>query len=287
MTAVLICILANALIVIIFHLYEKYQVNNFVAIVVNYITAVITGSLVLGRPAVHQDIIHTPWFGYAVVLGVLFIVLFNILARTVQRHGVTLTSIAQKMSLLAPVLVAMIIYHEASTLFKIIGVIVAILAVIIINLGDLFESGKNVASPILLIITFLGSCLIDAGLYVIDKEGIAPGGDISFVSSIFFFAGVFGIIALAYQILTQQIKPSLKDLIAGILLGIPNFFSIYLIMFALDRGVAGSTLFPTLNVGVLSTAAISGWILFGEKFGKYKILGLTLSILAIYLLSNG
>lgn len=64
---------------------EKYNVNIFQAIVINYITCVITGSVVNGSFPVTIASFQFSWFQWACGMGVLFISLFNIIGITAQK----------------------------------------------------------------------------------------------------------------------------------------------------------------------------------------------------------
>jgi drug/metabolite transporter (DMT)-like permease len=77
----------------------------------------------------------------------------------------------------------------------------------------------------------------------------------------------------------------LKNVFAGICLGIPNFFSIYLLITAYSStGWSDSTVLAVVNVSIVITSAILGFIAFKEALSKQKLLGLVCSILAIGLL---
>ncbi|HMU04738.1 MAG TPA: EamA family transporter [Saprospiraceae bacterium] len=76
-----------------------------------------------------------------------------------------------------------------------------------------------------------------------------------------------------------------KNLIGGIGLGIPNFFSIYLLLLSLQQGWGGSVVFPVNNVGVLVMAAFFGIVLFKERLVPLRIAGFILAILAIILIT--
>lgn len=285
MVVLLICILANAVIGLIFNFFQKYKVDNLNAIVVNYFVCVITGSLVWGRPAVSVDMIELPWFPYALGLGALFIILFNTLALTVQKNGLTLSTIAQKMSLLSPVLIALLYYNDVLTIPKTLGIVLAILAIFVLN-SKKGDSTFKIGSPLLLLITFLGSCLIDGMLFVIHQEQIAENGDIGFVAGLFFSAGVIGLLFLIARMIQGKVNFSWKDLVGGITLGVPNFFSIYLIMVSLENFEDSSVVFPILNVGILAVAAILGYLVFSERFTRNKLIGLVLAMIAIGLLAR-
>ena len=64
-----------------------------------------------------------------------------------------------------------------------------------------------------------------------------------------------------------------------------NFFSIYLLLLALQQGWGGSIVFPVNNVGILVVAAIFGLLIFREKLTSVKLAGFGLAILSIILIT--
>ena len=281
------CILINTLIGIIFKYFGKWEVNILVAIVINYFICVITGSLVNGSLTVNSEIIDKAWFGYAIFLGFVFVSIFNFFAWTVKIYGVMIATIFQKMSLLFPAIIGIAIYNESGSNFKITGIIMAILAIMMISFPGK-GSKLTLALFWLPIITWLGSGVIEVTLFYVDIEQIALSADIGFVSSIFFFAGIFGMMFLMiYSLKARAIKIRRKDFAAGVLLGIPNFFSIYLILILLDQGWQGSVLFPINNVGILFLSSLVGVWVFSEKLDTIKAMGFIASIISIILVAQG
>ncbi|NNF33699.1 MAG: hypothetical protein HKN68_06305, partial [Saprospiraceae bacterium] len=255
--------------------------------IINYFTCVITGSIVYGKSTVTTDIINEPWFPYAVFLGFVFVSIFTLVALTVRSFGIMIATIFQKMSLIFPAIMGILIYAESSTSFKITGILLSILSIVLISFPSR-KSNWNKALLWLPLATWLGSGIIEITLFYVNVEGLAPSADIRFVSSIFLFAGCFGILLfLISSIRNKGILIRKKDILAGILLGVPNFFSIYLLLILLDQGWPGSELFPINNVGILFFSSLIGVIIFAERLNALKIIGFLASITAIVLIANG
>jgi drug/metabolite transporter (DMT)-like permease len=272
---------------VLFKLFKTYEVDNLQAIIVNYFVCVITGTIIYREAVVTMDMFHQPWFPYALGLSFLFITIFNVVAMTVQKLGILVTTLFQKMSLVWPTIFGILIYNESTGAYKLLGLLFAFISIFLINYSPGIKLNKKQLlglGTVLAIVTWLGSGLIEVLLYYVKIEGLSEGQDIQFTSTLFFLAGVLG---LGYFLLTSikkrpQIKA--KSIIAGILLGIPNFFSIYWILVLLDRGMEASSLFPMLNVGVLVTNAAIGVLVFKESLGLVRSIGLGLALGAIVLL---
>jgi uncharacterized membrane protein len=71
----------------------------------------------------------------------------------------------------------------------------------------------------------------------------------------------------------------------GILLGIPNFMSIHYLMKAIGQGWDASLMFPINNVGIIAISMLGALLIFKEKANKYKLMGITLAISAVLLIT--
>lgn len=279
----LLTLIANVLILIAFKLFPRLKVNNLNAIIINYFVAVITGSVLLGKIPFNQSTFSETWFPYAVFLSLVFIVAFNVMALTIQKTGVVIGTLFQKMSLLFPVAAAMLFFGEDIFAKRIIGIVLTVISIIVINLPS---KGEGISSGIrkywyLPLLTLLFSGIIEFLLYYVDVKSIVPNGDISFVTFLFFGAGTIGIIL---KILMGKWNVSKTDLIAGIGLGIPNFFSIYLLLKSLSEGIDASVMFPFINLGTILFGVLLGYFAFKEEMGRNKTIGVFLAIIAIYLI---
>jgi drug/metabolite transporter (DMT)-like permease len=288
MLTLILCVILNSLIGVIFKLFEKYKIDNFQAIVVNYYVCVATAAVTFMNNPIPDTLTEKSWFTYAILLGMLFILVFNIMATTVQKSGVMIATIFQKISLVAPALIAIIWFNEKSGLMKWAGIASALIAILLLSYNKkTSESGLTLPTSGLLfpLLTFLGSCMIDSAIFLIEKNGYVQNGDHEFVASLFLFAALTGSIFLAYQMIMGKSKFAIKNVIAGIGLGIPNFFSIYLLFLALQQGLEGSVVFPVNNAGVLLLASLYGIFIFRESVNMYKIAGFIVAVLAIFLIT--
>src|ERR1043166_9558480 len=101
-----ISIVCNTLLFFLLNFFSRYGVNTLHGIVANYFTAATLGFLFDHGPASLEQVPSRPWFLLALVLGCLFISIFLLLARTAQTIGVSVASVANKMSVIIPVLVS-------------------------------------------------------------------------------------------------------------------------------------------------------------------------------------
>lgn len=285
----LLCIVINALIGVVFKLFSKYEVQTLPAIVINYYVCVVTSMVVTGRATINSDTLGQPYLPYAMLLGLTFILVFDVVARTVGSFGIVVASVFQKMSLIAPTVVAIVWFNEGLTWIKGAGILAALLSIVLITeINKAGVKGHHTWTDWMLpILTLVGSSIIDVGLFLVQARGIADGGDIGFVATLFGTAALMGTLLLSYKMIKGRNSIGRKEVVGGILLGVPNFFSIYLLLLLLSQGWDGSAIFPINNVGILAMSAIFGFVLFKEKITSGKLLGVLVSIIAIGLIAYG
>lgn len=256
--------------------FDRRNIDNLQAITFNYLSAGLL-SLVLGHSGyTYENVILSNWFLPTFFLGIFFIVMFNVMALTTQRLGVTVGSLASKMSLIIPVIVALLFQGDNWTLLKILGICIALLSVYLTVKKEEKQSG-----PIYLaIILFLGAGVLDSILSHIQYLYLDnPQSKDYFTTTVFLVAFSVGAILL----LLKKQKPTLKNIVAGISLGIPNYFSIFFVLRSLES-MESSIVFPILNIGIVILSALIGWGYYKEHLSKLNWLGVILAISSIYIL---
>ncbi|TVZ59412.1 hypothetical protein NA63_1946 [Flavobacteriaceae bacterium MAR_2010_105] len=285
MIYLLLSILASTLIFIHFKLFERFKVNTLQAIVINYIVASAFGLLVYDEPIKVADVISSQWFYGAFLLGFLFISIFNVMALTAQRNGLSVASVASKMSVIIPVIFGFYVYHESAGLQKIIGIILALFAVYLASVKSktAINFKKNLLLPILL---FFGSGIIDTSIKYLETTYVSENGIPIFSATIFGSAAIIGILILGYKFMTGQFKFDYKSIIGGTLLGIVNYGSIFYLLKALHfEGLESSTIFTVNNVAIVMVSTLLGLLLFKEHISMKNWIGILLAIVSIGLVT--
>jgi len=281
MIPLLCSILASTSIFVLFKLFPKFKIDTFQAIVFNYFTACICGFALYGDSWSNVAWSDINWLYAALICGVLFISLFVLMGKSSQINGVAITSVAVKMSMAISAI--FIGFGESFGILKITGIVMAIIGVLLVS----FDKSSSKQKPVIwmLLVLFFGSGMLDFVLNFVQKYMLTNLTAALFSAIGFGIAGFFGVIMLVNSVFRKQTQLSLKNVFAGICLGIPNFFSIYLLITAYSStGWSDSTVLAVVNVSIVITSAILGFIAFKEALSKQKLLGLVCSILAIGLL---
>lgn len=286
MTWLLISVLTNTLLLLILKGFERAGVNTLHGIVVNYLVAGTTGLVLMGIPDYDAFLTGTAgvtWIPF--VLGFLFISIFLTLARCAQVAGISVATVANKMSVVIPVMAAVLLYHESLRWMKVTGIIAALIAVWMTSKkadGSAF-SFRHLLLPVII---FIGSGIIDAT--VNHQQKMIPDKQlVPFMLSLAFLtAMVIGVIVIIYRVITLKEYISGKSVLGGIILGIPNYYSIYSITKALDSHIMESSeLYPVNNMGIVVCSALGAMLVFREKLSRINLIGIALSIGAIALIA--
>ncbi|WP_179007756.1 DMT family transporter [Winogradskyella forsetii] len=281
MIYLLISILSSTAIFVVFKLLKKYNINTLHAIVVNYFTACFCGYLLYKGKIVPSEIIQSDWFVAAIMLGFLFIAIFNVMALTAQKNGLSVASVASKMSVIIPIVFGIIVFNESVSFQKILGIVIALVAV---YLTSVKQKGNIVLtqSIYLPIILFLGSGIIDTSI-----NYFAPNDNIPlFSATIFAMAAIIGVILSTGKALKSKSPYKLNVIPFGIVLGIVNYGSIHFLLMALRvENTESSTLFTINHIGILALSTLIGLVLFKEKISKMNWIGIVLALISILLVT--
>ena len=281
MIYLLLSVLSSTAIFVLFKLFNKYNVDTLQAIVFNYITACSCGILLYNKPVNIDSFISENWFYAALGLGFLFISIFNVMALTAQKNGLSVASVASKMSVIIPILFSIIVYNEIISFKKIIGIILALLAVYLTSIKP--KSNVVLTKAIYLpIILFLGSGVIDTSV-----NHFAPKGNLPlFLSIIFACAGVIGLVSVSVKATKTKQKFNPKSIPFGIALGIVNYSSMYFLLKALRvDGYESSAIFTINNVAIVAVSCLTGLLLFKEVISSKNWIGIGLALISIILVT--
>ncbi len=285
MIALSLSVLSSTWIFVVFKLYDVYKVQTLVAIIVNYITACLVGLTLYKGTLNVSEIIGSSWIWGPVFMGVLFITIFNLMAKTSQVAGVSVASVATKMSLVIPVLLGMLLYNERLSFIEVAGIVLALTAVYLVSAKGkgLHVDRKHLILPFLV---FLGSGVIDASIKYFEEVHLSDQEIPIFSSMIFGFAALSGLFFIAFKSNKSEMKLNLKNILGGVALGIPNYFSIYFLIQALRSDLLSSAaVFTINNVAIVMLSTLVGILLFKEKLSAKNWGGVAIAILSIILVA--
>ena len=291
MIFLLLSIISSTSLFVIFKYIDKYGIKNFDVIIINYIVASILGYSISDYNPEFFPIYSTPWFPYAVTIGVLFVIGFVLIGKSSQKVGIAITTVAAKMSVIIPI--AFSLWYDPTdylTTLKGVGILVAILSVFftIYRKKTLDFDPKNLYLPAIL---FIGMGIIDSIIKLAQYQYIDNGTSTLFSAVLFSIAAITGLIinVIRKNKFIALLKP--RTIFWGTLLGLGNYGSIYFLILALNYRINesetldGSIVFGINNIGIVSLSVIIGLLVFREKLTFLNWIGVTLSLIAIYILT--
>lgn len=287
MILLLLSICCSTGIYAIFKLFSKYGIDTFQAIVFNYFVAAGFGFWWAGHAVSPSEIAGQPWIYHAALVGILFIVLFYIMALTSQQFGVAVTSIASKMSMVIPAgLLIFIDPEEGLTLWKTLGIAAGMAAVVLASLKDK-NSTAVTASLALPLVLFFGSGGLDFLLALVQRSFLTEEMAYrDFVPVPFAVAATAGTLVLLVRSVKGRRPIQLKNMLAGVVLGVVNYGSIYFVLRVIGSGfIDRSSAIPANNIGVVLLSTLVGFLVFGERLTAKNMAGVALAIGAIILLT--
>lgn len=282
MIALLLSILSSTLIFVVFKLLARFKINTLQALVFNYITACFCGIIFQENTINFMEIPSYNWFPFALVLGALFITVFSLMAITTQRNGLSVVSVATKMSVVIPIIFGLIYYKESLGIIKISGIILALIAVYLASIKSKDGLKIKPSNFIFPVLVFLGSGLIDTTVKYLEGEFIAKNDIPIFSATIYGMSAIIGSFKLLFQLSSRKTKFQLKSILGGIALGIPNYFSMYFLVQALRADILESSgIFAINNVAIVMISTLLGILLFKEKLLTKNWIGIGLAVLGI------
>lgn len=277
-------ILTSSIIVITFKVFERWHIDTVVAITINYLVASLLGFWLCHSDSNLMSAPHQTWFPLSVMSGIMLLATFYIYASSTQKAGVAITSVSGKMSVVIPVMLGFIWFRDAVTWNKVAGIAVALLAFWLTFKKDrtLPINKKYFFLPVLLL---LGNGINDSLLKL--AEGLYIKGDfVFFLSTAFSISLVIGLVLLIIKSLKKRRLPHWKSILAGIFLGLLNWYSTYFFLVSLSYFDV-SWLVPVFNVSIVTTGTLAGFFIFREKLRLVNWTGILLAICAIVLMAVG
>lgn len=268
---------------LIFRWFKEYNVNKFQAIIVNYLVCFTIGLALSSE----RDLVanfSSDWFPYCIGLGFVFVAIFFSMALTTEKMGISVTAVSGKMSVVVPILFAYFYASEDINGIFFGGVILSLLSIYFISVKkDLVIDKKYLFLPI---IVFLGGGFIDTSLKILESSYGQQVSMDTISYSIFLGAFIAGIILFVVKNKADFMVFERKSLIAGVLLGIPNYFSIFFLLSAIASFQGKSALvFGINNIGVVLLSTILSIVIFKERLSIGNKVGLSLAVISIAIIA--
>ena len=210
-------------------------------------------------------------------LGVLLPSVFVIMGKAVDAAGIVKSDAAQRLSLILPIISAFVIFGEALTEGRLIGIVLAFVALFcLLWKADGGKKSGGLGTQITLLAgVWAGYGIIDILFKQLAKSGTAFSGNLLVAFSL------AGILMFGY-LFSQSTKWTKEGIIGGIVLGGLNFANIVTYITAHQMMKDNPTLvFAGMNIGVIVLGTLVGAMAFKEKISSINAAGISVAVCAI------
>lgn len=291
MVYLILSIIFSVLLLINFRIYPKYQISTFQAIAFNYPVCFLTGLALMPQGQHFELNFAEKWPLYALLLGVGFIITFILSGVSTQKMGITATSLANNISLVIPVIFSLFVFKTNGRSFDALNYLGLALALLAVGLSTFKPAQDKVSGKgldfLLPVAVFLMYGVTNTSINYLNMQYITSADRTVPVTLVMVLGAIIaGIVALVIQVIRGKEKIALKNVLASITLGVPNFLSFYFLILALTAyGNSGAFVYPLYNIGVILVSAGIAWLYFKEKLSGLNKIGLLLAVIAILLIS--
>ncbi|MBK7965992.1 MAG: EamA/RhaT family transporter [Bacteroidetes bacterium] len=278
----------SAILYVILKYFQVFKINNLQGLTFNYMTA--SSFAFFSNFEKNIDCFNhcESFLIYGLGIGLLFISVFYTAALTAQHAGITATSIAGKMSMVIPIIFGLWYFGDQLTPIRTLGIFTALAAVLLSTIKKKKMAEEEHHGKLILLLPlllFIGSGLVDTSIKLSEHYIIKPDNQDLFLTYLFGSAGILGGIGSLYNRFYKKNKFEWKNILAGIILGITNYYSlVFLIQFLASPGLESSIGFAMTNVLVVIFSTLMGIFLFKEKLSPMNQAGIALAISSIIIL---
>lgn len=254
---------------------------------VNYLIATVLCFLASSERQVLLDPKILPELAFAGLIGVFYVSNLILMAKSVATNGIGITLSVMRISLVFPVIFSVYFFHESLSGVRIIGLIVAFLALLVLfnpSQGSVQPQGSSATQRNLryLAIIFLITGLSDVGLKLFESMESARLDSWLFMSIIFLMC----LLVMTVIILKQAHPwPSPQEWLAGLWIGLPNVAGTAFMLAALTT-IPASVAFPVSNLSIIIMGTLLGRLYWKDTLTVRQYSVIALCILAIFLLTT-
>lgn len=279
MVYLLLAIVSSAMVSVFMRASERSVRNTMAMFTANYAVCLAISRFYMGsaRLFARSDGMGTA-VGLGLASGFLYLASFILLQRSIHHNGVVLSSASMKLgAVLIPVLAAVLVFGERMKWPQLLGSILAVLAILLINIGkgDVRQGGKKG----LLLVLLTANGLTDTMANIYQKTGTEALKD-HYLCFTFLAALFLALTAALWK--RDRARPG--DIGWGLLIGVPNYYSARFTLLALEQ-VPAVVVYPVYSVGTIITITLVGLAVFRERLDRRKTAALGLILAALALLN--
>jgi drug/metabolite transporter (DMT)-like permease len=296
-------VLCSSSIALIFKYSESNNLNRYVITTANYFAAALVSlMLILNRGIDFFDFNNSDFMAnfsrvilqgdglfsaqssqqWATVVGLLagifFFTSFIYYQKSVRENGVGLAGTFGKLGILIPMLFAIFIWQEYPENLQWLGIFLALISIIMVNFP--FNKNWRQALRLNLIFLFLYGGIAEFSNKIFQKYALVDY-KVLFLFWVFFSAFL---ISLFYSFRKVKRLPKKSELLTGFAVGIPNLFSSFFLISALNY-LKTAVVFPIFSAGSIVLISAAGYLFLGEKLKPKEWASILMTVVALILIN--
>ena len=280
MIYLILAILCSSSIALIFKHSETNNMNRLAVTTANYFTALIISLIMIfiQNKSVFSNISKLSWaMSIGTIAGIFFFLSFIYYQKSVKKNGAGLAGVFSKLGILLPMLISIVLWKEFPTSVQWIGIILAIFSIVIVNF-PFNKNWKDALKLSLILLFFYG------GIAEFSNKLFQRYASLNLKPLFLFF--VFSTAFIISLIVTIKDKKEIKreDLFTGVLVGIPNLFSSFFLISALDL-LKAAVVFPIFSAGSIVVISLGGFLIYNERLNRREFSAIIMTIIALILIN--
>lgn len=278
MIYLILAIASSTLVSMTMRISETHTTGSTVKLAVNYLACSLLAACYTG---IENLAPRTEGAGTALMLGIvggiLYMGSFALMQWNIASNGVVLSTTFMKLGVLVPTLMSVVVFHEVPGFLQILGIVIAVTAIILIHLEKDHAAAASAKSGLLLLLLAGGGA--DAMSKIYEQLGVPALKD-QFLLYIFLCALLLciGVSVFQKQAFTRA------DLLAGLCIGIPNYYSARFLLLSLNN-VPAVIAYPTYSAGTIIVVTLLGILFFHERPSHRQKAAIALILAALILLN--
>ncbi len=274
MLNLIVAVLMSTLISVLMRLSERHGKGRVSMLLCNYMMCTVLAALFTS---------FTPADGFGITLslglinGALYLGAFMLLQWNVTHNGVILSSTFMKLGVLVPTLLSLIFFGDVLNLSRGAGLVLTVAAVLLMN-GQSKQKTTVQSLPGLLLL-LVGGGMADGMSKVHEQLGNTE------LNSLFLLITFGSALVLCALVCLMRRSPISKwDVIDGILIAVPNYFSTRFLLASLNS-LPAVIAYPCFSAGVIAVTSLIGALVFRERLSRRQWGAMAIIAAALVLLN--
>lgn len=272
--------LLSILIAHVLKLTENKKMRTLNVLTLNYVFALLILPFLLPEGVPLIPPIDAFFVFSSVFNGIIFITNFFVYSKSVNVNGVGISVVSMRMSLVIPVVFAIVYYNEPFHAGVVIGLLMVLTGLTLMILKPGIPLKQSIQDAKMLLAMFMMSGSADILIKIYEQIGNPDLHDAHFVGGIYVVALISGLVVLA---LRRELNFSKDEIITGAWIGVPNLLTFVFILKAIAV-LPATVVFSMSHISVVLGGTLLGRFYWKDHLFRTQWLGILIALASILVL---